>query len=189
MDLIWTYIKKKIHGVFKAYKTLLTIITNISDKTAIYETVMALLIILVLGLSFLDIFVIESKQFSLYVEVFDLIVCVIFGIDLTIRYRASTSKKSFFKKSWIEILSIIPFDVVFRAFRIVRIIRVARITRASRIGRFVNTFTKVFRNIERLPMVAKMANPQYLRYNRFKKLLFGYGKSKSEEEEERNHRE
>ncbi|SDY66032.1 ion transporter [Tindallia californiensis] len=181
MEKIWKFLHQKIKDIFRAYKTLLTIITDISDKTAIYETVMALLIVLVLGLSFLDIFVIDNRRFSLYVETFDLAVCAIFAIDLSLRYRASTSKKSFFKKSWIEILAIIPFDVVFRAFRIVRIVRVAKITRASRIGRFVNTFTKVFRNIERLPMIAKMANPQYFRYKRFKKLLFGYGKSKSED--------
>ncbi|RQD67507.1 MAG: ion transporter [Tindallia sp. MSAO_Bac2] len=174
------FIKYQVYSIFKAYRTLAEIIVNVSSKTAIYETVMALLIVLVLGLSFMDIFIIEDPSFSLWVEVFDLVVCGIFAVDLAIRYRHATAKKEFFKKSWIEILAIIPFDVLFRVFRIFRLVRVLRLTRASRIGRFLNTFSKVLRNVERIPIFAKLLNPQYFRYKRFKKLLFGYGKSKSD---------
>ncbi len=174
------FLKHQAYSIFKAYRTLADIIVNISSKTAVYETVMALLIVLVLGLSFMDIFVIEDPAFGLWVEAFDLIVCGIFAVDLVIRYRHTTVKKEFFKKSWIEILAIIPFDVLFRVFRIFRLVKVLRLTRASRIGRFLNTFSKVLRNVERIPIFAKLFNPKYFRYKRFKKLLFGYGKSKSE---------
>lgn len=186
---IYAKLKKLTINSLKAYRKLVDIIINVDNRTAIYETIMALLIVTILVLSFLDIFFIQNPKFTGYVEVFDLIICLVFGIDLYIRYKHVEDKKLFFKRSWIEMLAIIPFDVLFRVFRIFRLIRVMKLTKVSRVGRFANTFTKILRNIERVPFISsgisKTLNPQYFRYKRFKKLLFGYGKSKMEEDEDK----
>ncbi len=51
----------------------------------------------------------------------------ILAIDFIYRYRHAENRSSFFKESWIELLSLIPGITLFRAFRIFRIIKKSRL--------------------------------------------------------------
>lgn len=165
-------IKKFAVKIRNIYLFIFSNLRENSTREQKIETLMILLILAIMVLSLLDAFVIESIVFTAYVEVIDFIVCGIFAVDLVKRYiNREGSKLDFFKKSWLEILAIIPLDIIFRYFRIVRIVRVFRLGRFAKLGRFANTLMKIFKS------------GGVVRYKRFSKLLMGYGKSKMEEKE------
>lgn len=167
------FVKKIIFKIKDIYFYILCNLRENSTKEQKIETLMILLIVLIMVLSLLDVFIIDNIVFTAYVEVIDLIVCGIFAVDLTKRYlNRKGSKLEFFKKSWLEILAIIPLDMVFRYFRLARIFRVLKVSRLAKTGRFANTFMKIFKS------------SGFVRYKRFSKLLMGFGKSKMEEKEE-----
>ena len=142
---------------------------DVSDREAVYETVIIGLTLLVLLFSALDFFLATSVGYTSFVEIFDLFVCGIFALDLARRYKKTKgriSMSTFVKRNGIEIFAIIPLDVAFRAFRLVRLFRFAKLGRLSKIGRAGNLFLKFFN---------KFANPSYLRYKRFKTLIQAKG--------------
>ncbi|NBG87798.1 hypothetical protein [Isachenkonia alkalipeptolytica] len=150
-------------------KVLYNKLRDTSSKEAVYESVIIGLTILVLSLSALDLFLITSVAYTSFVEVFDLLVCAVFALDLWRRYRQEKSELSssaFIKRHGIEIFAIIPLDVAFRAFRLVRIFRFAKLGRLSKLGRAGNLVLK---------FLNKFANPSYLRYKRFKTLIQSKG--------------
>jgi len=152
---------------------------DISDKEAVYESVIIGLTVLVLSLSALDLFLVTSVAYTSFVEVFDLMVCGVFAMDLWRRYRVEKKELStfmFIKKHGIEIFAIIPLDVAFRVFRLARILRFARLGRLSKLGRVGNLVLK---------FLNKFANPSYLRYKRFKSLMQAKG-MKDESSEVKN---
>lgn len=159
----------KIQKYLGIPKVLYNKFADLSNKEAIYESVIIGLTILVLGLSALDVFLVTSIAFTSFVEVFDLLVCGVFGLDLWKRYKNKSEEittKAFIKKNGIEIFAIIPLDVAFRAFRLVRIFRLAKIGGLAKLGRGGNLALKFFN---------KFANPSYLRFKRFKTLIQAKG--------------
>ncbi len=157
---------KKYFGI---PKVLYNEFADISNKEAVYETVIIGLTVLVLSLSALDFFLMTSLRYTSFVEIFDLLVCGIFALDLGRRYKKTKgeiSTATFVKRHGIEIFAIIPLDVAFRAFRLVRIFRFARLGRLSKLGRVGNMLMK---------FINKFANPSYLRYKRFKTLIQAKG--------------
>ncbi|MDQ2086247.1 hypothetical protein RBH29_07365 [Herbivorax sp. ANBcel31] len=170
---------KTVKKFIKIFTTLYNMILHNSTLQEKIETAMIVLVLLVLGLALADVWLVDNLQFSRFVEIFDFVVCAIFAVDLWFRYkRWKGSTISFFKTSWIEIIAIIPLDIVFRFFRIARLFRLVRLSRLSKLGRFGNTFMKLIRMAE----MSFTKGGSYFRFKRFKKLLFGYGKSKSSEE-------
>lgn len=74
----------------------------------------------------------------------DNVICVVFLIDFTIRFRKAESKLTFMKWGWIDLIASIPtFDFV-RAGRILRVIRLLRLIRAYRSTRHI--IEHVFKN-------------------------------------------
>ncbi|TYQ18014.1 UNVERIFIED_CONTAM: hypothetical protein Cloal_0410 [Acetivibrio alkalicellulosi] len=169
---------KTIKKFIKIFTTLFDMLIHTKTLQEKVETVMIILVLLVLGLALADTFLIDNLVFSQFVEIFDFVVCGIFALDLFFRYkRWKGSNLSFVKATWIEMISIIPLDIAFRFFRIARLFRLIRVSRLARFGRFGNTFMKLVRMAE----MSLTKGGSYIRFKRFKKLLFGYGKSKSED--------
>lgn len=169
-------ILKTVNKFIKIFKTLYLILTTNSNVQQKVETFMVLLVLLILSLSLADTFLIDDLRFSAFVEIFDFIVCGIFAIDLYFRFKRWEGKSlGFFKSSWIEIIAIIPLDIVFRFFRLARLFRLIRLSRISRLGRFGNTVIKLIRMAE----MSLFKGGSYFRFKRFKNLLFGYGTSKT----------
>lgn len=167
------WFKKKAILFLKIPVNIYHIIVSVDSKKAIYETFLMLLAILVIILTFFDLFWINHRGFTLFVEIFDLVVCGIFALDLFIKYHSQNTKKGFFKNHIIEIISIIPLDFVFRFFRLLKIFRFVKLSRLSKMGRLGNLINK---------MLTKFANPSMLRYKRYKNILFSKGLENDENE-------
>ena len=84
---------------------------------------------------------VETSKLLNYI---DNVICVVFLIDFTIRFRKAESKLTFMKWGWIDLIASIPtFDFV-RAGRLLRVIRLLRLIRAYRSTRHI--IEHVFKN-------------------------------------------
>lgn len=84
----------------------------------LFESIMFVLVLVSLFFAFSD-----NRTF---VEL-DWAIWVIFVLDYVIRLFRSENKWTYFKKHPLELISIIPFDSIFRAARLVRLFRVIRL--------------------------------------------------------------
>lgn len=84
----------------------------------LFESIMFILVLVSLFFAFSD-----DRTF---VEL-DWAIWVIFVLDYVIRLIRSENKWTYFKKHPLELISIIPFDSIFRAARLVRLFRVIRL--------------------------------------------------------------
>jgi voltage-gated potassium channel len=108
-------------------------ITKYKKITISYEVFITLLALVAVSLSLLDLtgkISIESCEVLYYT---DLCILIIFSIDYVIRLILSNNKKEFFKQNILDLVAIIPFNSLFRAFRIVRLTRIFRITKISKL--------------------------------------------------------
>jgi len=71
-----------------------------------------ILVILILEFFFHKI----AEKYSLYIEILDIIIILVFVIDLSFKYNRMRNLKKFLKSYWLEILAIFPFFLIFRAF-------------------------------------------------------------------------
>ncbi len=84
---------------------------------------------------------VETSKLLNYI---DNVICVVFLIDFSIRFRKAESKLTFMKWGWIDLIASIPtFDFV-RAGRLLRVIRLVRLIRAYRSTRHI--IEHVFKN-------------------------------------------
>lgn len=72
------------------------------------------LLVILLIIVFLDLFTDYLLVFAFEIEVFDIFIIVVFGLDLIFKYLWAKGQKGFIRKYWIDILAIIPFFLVFR---------------------------------------------------------------------------
>lgn len=74
------------------------------------------------------------------------IITMVFAIELSLRFFASSSKRAFFREYWIDILAVLPLFRVFRAARILRLLRLFRVMRLLGIAtRLASHYPEVFR--------------------------------------------
>ena len=169
---------KMLNKLKKSYLAILESLQDNETKEAKIETMMIVLIVIVMFLGISDIFI-DNPRYTAWVEGIDLVVCGIFAVELVSRFRSRKgSKWDFFKSSWLEIIAIIPMDILFRYLRIARIVRVLRfgkvagnVGRFGKLGRMGNTLFKI------------MKSGGMQRYKRFNKILVSRGKRKVEEKE------
>ena len=118
-------------------------------KNSIDEVVQLIippLLVALLTLSIFELFT-DLSAYALWIDVFDIIVIVIFAIDLYHRWFEVRRIGPFLKKYWPDIIATIPFNLIFlgveylvftRALRGVRIVsRAARLARFARYGRLL----------------------------------------------------
>lgn len=167
-------LKEKLAKYKKIPNKLVGIVLDVSNKEAIIETIIVLLTLLILSLSAVDMFLVDNIAFTKFVEVFDLLVCAIFAVDLYYHYRKAEVKKTFLRKHVLELFAIIPLDVAFRVLRLARLFRLAKLSRLSKLGRFGNVLNK---------FVLKFLNPSYFRLKRFKNFLVSLSINKVNDED------
>ncbi len=61
------------------------------------------------------------------IAIIDIVLIILLAMDFIYRLSVASSKKIFFKESWLELLSLIPSITIFRIFRMMRIIRKSRL--------------------------------------------------------------
>lgn len=118
-------------------------------KELLYELVMFTFAILVGVLLYYEYFVTLSIEQKLIVKKLDLIILSVFIFDYLFRFIKADSKKTFMKQNIIDLISIIPFDMLFRTIRLLRLLRVLRIIRIVKSVIVMNKNIKIILEILR----------------------------------------
>lgn len=96
----------------------------------------------------------RSIEYAMIMLVND-VITMIFVVELAIRYFVETKKSRFFRRYWIDILSVMP---LLRAFRILRILRLLRLIRVGMIlGKHLRVFSGTFRFVKLEYVVISLA--------------------------------
>lgn len=103
-----------------------------SEKVGLFQIVILILSIVVLGALGADTVFQLPKEISGILQTLDTLVCVILLIDFGIRFYKAESKPAFLKWGWIDLIASIPNLPILRVGRFVRILRIIRLLRAIR---------------------------------------------------------
>jgi voltage-gated potassium channel len=103
-----------------------------SEKVGLFQIVVLLLSIVVLGALVVDTIFKLPKEISDLLQTFDTLVCVFLITDFGIRFYKAQSKLAFLKWGWIDLVASIPNLPILRVGRLVRILRIIRLLRAIR---------------------------------------------------------
>jgi len=106
--------------------------TNNSEKAGIFQIVVLILSIVVLGALAADTIFTLPTEIAKLLEIFDTLVCVLLFTDFWIRLYQAKSKVTFLKWGWIDLVASIPNIPILRVGRLVRILRIIRLLRAIR---------------------------------------------------------
>ena len=72
----------------------------------------------------------------------DALIWVVFVLDYSVRLLKSESKREFVLTHKLELLTIIPFDSLFRAFRLVRLVKLLKLLKLVKVAVFFSTFVR-----------------------------------------------
>jgi len=103
-----------------------------SEKIGLFQIVVLILSIIVLGALGADTVFKLTKSVSDILETLDTLVCVLLLTDFGIRFYKAESKLAFLKWGWIDFIASIPNVPFLRVGRLIRILRVIRLLRAIR---------------------------------------------------------
>lgn len=98
-----------------------------------YEIFMALLALIVVIMLIMEM-ILNLTSNSLYImNIIDNVIWIIFCIDYFIKLAFSESKKRFIFNNKMDLISIIPFNSLFKALRILKITRLIKLSKFTRI--------------------------------------------------------
>lgn len=109
-------------------------------KLELFDLVVTVLSIYVLGALALDTFTTLDQEVSKLINSFDYLICAVFFFEFWYRLFTAENKWEYLKWGWIDLLSSIPMIDAFRTARIFRIVRVIRIIKAYRSVQQLLTF-------------------------------------------------
>ena len=105
---------------------------KISEKVGLFQIVILILSIVVLGALGADTIFKLPKEISDILQTLDTLVCVLLLTDFCTRFYKAESKLAFLKWGWIDLIASIPNLPILRVGRLIRILRVIRLLRAIR---------------------------------------------------------
>src|SRR5450755_1699595 len=97
-----------------------------SEKVGLFQIVVLILSIVVLGALGADTVFEPPKEISDVLQTLDTLVCVLLLTDFGIRFYKAESKLAFLKWGWIDLIASIPNVPILRVGRFVRILRIIR---------------------------------------------------------------
>jgi len=103
-----------------------------SEKIGLFQIVVLILSIIVLGALGADTVFKLPKEVADILQILDTLVCVLLLADFGMRFHKAESKSAFLKWGWIDLLASIPNVPFLRVGRLIRILRVIRLLRAIR---------------------------------------------------------
>ena len=127
-------------------------------KFELYEKFLMYIIISILGLIVFDLLINKDDVVSLYIFYIDVVCCIYFLSDLTLRYRFSRNKKWFWNTYWLDILTSIPVPPagqIIRAGRFIRLLRLLRMTRIIRVFLFMWRGMEKLQDVINVPLLKK----------------------------------
>ncbi|WP_048305839.1 ion transporter [Halomonas sp. PR-M31] len=113
------------------------------DHITPFQLVLLVLSFYVLGALIADLFFNLSPEMSRLLNYLDIVVCIFFFLDFSIRFYAAPNKRRFMRWGWIDLLASIPAGL-FMAGRLVRIVQILRVLRAIKSMRML--WRLMFRN-------------------------------------------
>lgn len=128
-------------------------------KKAVYEVSMAFLAIIAVVLVIMDL----EQGLNSFARNVDISLLIIFTVDYFVRLYLASDKRKFFKSNVFDLISILPFNAVFRAFRIFRVVKIAKLARVTKLLKL----SRLFAYTARLSNRAKT----FLNTNGFKYVL------------------
>jgi voltage-gated potassium channel len=103
-----------------------------SEKAGLFQIVILILSIIVLGALGADTVFKLPKEISAILQTLDTLICVLLLADFAFRFYKAESKLAFLKWGWIDLVASIPNLPILRVGRLVRILRIIRLLRALR---------------------------------------------------------
>ncbi|ABR47134.1 Ion transport 2 domain protein [Alkaliphilus metalliredigens QYMF] len=101
----------------------------------IYEYSMVSLALIVVSILIFELMFNLSESASRVLYLLDNAILGVFIVDYILRLIVSTNKKVFIKKNVLDLIAIMPFSSIFRAFRLARLVRLARLSKFNRLIR------------------------------------------------------
>lgn len=131
---------------------------------------MGVLAIIVVSVLIIEMTVEVSKSVLKIFYITDRIIWIVFCIDYFGRFLISKDKKKFVKSNVIDLLSIIPFNSLFKALRIIKITKMTKLARLSKV-------TKTTKILKATVLVAKfkVKVDKFLKTNNFNYVLYMTG--------------
>jgi voltage-gated potassium channel len=127
-------------------------------KFEFYEQILMYVIISILGLIVFDLLINKDDIVSMYIFYIDVVCCIYFLSDLTLRYKFSRNKKWFWNTYWLDILTSIPVPPtgqIIRAGRFIRLLRILRMTRIFRVFLFMWRGMEKLQDVINVPLLKK----------------------------------
>jgi voltage-gated potassium channel len=106
--------------------------THNSEKIGLFQIVVLILSVVILGALGAETVFNLPKQVSDILQTLDTLVCVLLLVDFGYRLYKAESKLAFMKWGWIDLIASIPNIPILRMGRLIRILRVIRLLRAIR---------------------------------------------------------
>lgn len=102
----------------------------------LYECLFSMMAVISIAILFLDLTgkVILSNHPALVYT--DTAILIIFAVDYFVRLAIAKDKKDFFRSNIPDLIAIIPFSSLFKAFRLAKLFRILKMTKALKLSRF-----------------------------------------------------
>ncbi len=104
-------------------------------ENIIYEIVMGVLAAIAVGIALYDI--VKGGNIAV-LKISDRVIWIIFIADYVVRLILSENKLSYIRSNIWELIAILPFNSLFRAFRLVKLVRLTRLVKIAKFARLVS---------------------------------------------------
>lgn len=108
------------------------------------------LIIIVVGLTIIDLSVTIPEPAKTWIRFTDLTISLFLIVEFFFRFWLAEEKGWFFRRYWIDLLASIPFQEAFRFGRLARLTRFTRLARLTRLIRLTRVLLLVIRGLNHL---------------------------------------
>jgi voltage-gated potassium channel len=110
-------------------------------KNIIYEILMMVLSLLVVIIAMIQLSIEVPISINKVLSYIDFIVWLIFVADYALRLIKAKDRKGFILHNKIDLITILPFNSLFRALRIIKIVKVVRLLKLTKGILFLSRFT------------------------------------------------
>lgn len=114
-----------------------------NGKTLAYEIGIAFLALTAVLINIVDV------PDNGFLKAINKAVLAIFTADYVVRFLIAQDKRRFFKNNLLDLIAILPFNFIFRAFRVVRLLKVLKLTKTIKALRIFTFSRKFHRGIKK----------------------------------------
>ncbi|MGL4336064.1 MAG: potassium channel family protein [Turicibacter sp.] len=111
-------------------------------REILYEIIMMGLAIVVVIIAMIQLTMNLDPNINQLLNVIDLLVWIVFVLDYSIRLIRSENKRHFITHNKLDLITILPFNSLFRMFRILKVAKVLKLLKIVKATVFLSTFTK-----------------------------------------------